>query len=204
MNGKYKTREINNRQPQGTPVGVSLVAGPDGEPCGSHRFSGQGNSYVQFPNNGGLDAHHSMTMLCWIYPENTAGPLFSYTTSGSWGVHLWVIEPLRLFARFVRRNYQSTSHLVTDQFELKEWYYVGASYDHQTGNAGLWLNGQEVVQQNIGAGMTLATQDKGVRMGVKQGDSRYFKGRITAMQIYDVALTAEQIQKVKNAGRGRN
>ena len=34
-------------------------------------------------------------------------------------------------------------------------------------------------------------------MGVKIGDGRYFKGRIAQMQVYDVALTQEQIQAVK-------
>ena len=80
---------------------------------------------------------------------------------------------------------------------------MGTTYDHTTGVARLWLDGQKVAELNIGAGMTLATQDN-VRMGAKAGDPRYLKGRITAMQVYDVALTPEQINEVKNAGRGEN
>ncbi|KAL9971321.1 hypothetical protein ACROYT_G023832 [Oculina patagonica] len=202
LNSKYDTREIENRQPQGTPVGVSLAAGPNGKAGGSYQFTGQASSYIEFLNNGGLDVQHSITMLCWIYPENTAGPLFNYKTSGSWGIHMWIVSPGKLFARFTKRDYQFTPALITSQsLALNQWHYVGTSYDRNTGVASLWLNGQQVVQQNIGAGLTLATQDK-VRMGVKGGDGRYFKGRIAAMQIYDFALTAEQINAVESVVQG--
>ena len=201
LNSKYATREIKNRQHQGVPVGVHLAAGLDGKPGGSYQFYGKANSYIEFPNNGGLDARHSITMLCWVYPQSTAGPLFNYKANG-WGIHMWIVSPGKLFVRFVRRNYQSTPHLVTSQrLVLNRWHYVGASYDGNTGIASLWLNGKRVVHQNIGAALALATQDN-VRMGAREGDGRYFKGRITAMQVYNVALTTEQINEVKNAGQG--
>jgi len=201
LNSQYGTREIANRQPQGTPTGVTLAAGPNGKTGGSFQFTGQANSYIEFPNNGGLDAKRSITMLCWLYPQSTDGPIFNYKTSGSWGVHMWVVSG-KLFARFTKRNYQLTQALTTsNSLALNQWQYVGASYDHKTGVASLWRDGQQVVQTNIGAGMTLGTQDN-VRMGAKGGDGRYFRGRIAAMQIYDVALTEEQVNAVKTAGRG--
>ena len=51
--------------------------------------------------------------------------------------------------------------------------------------------------------MHIGTQDN-VRMGVKTGDMRYFRGRIAAMQIYDVALTEGQVKAVKIAGQGNH
>ena len=203
MNSQYGTREIANRQARGTPAGVTLAAGPNGKAGGSYQFTGQANSYIEFPNNGGLDTERSITMLCWLYPQSTDGPIFNYKTSGSWGVHMWVVSG-KLFARFTKRNYQFTQHLTTTKsLSLNQWQYVGASYDHNTGVASLWLDGQQVVQTNIGAGLTLGTQDN-VRMGAKGGDLRYFRGRIAAMQIYDVALTEEQVNAVKMAGQGNH
>ena len=141
-------------------------------------------------------------MLCWLYPQNTEGPIFNYKTSGSWGVHMWVVSG-KLFARFTRRNYQFTQGLITsNSLALNQWQYVGASYDHNTGVASLWLDGQQVVQTNIGASLTLGTQVD-ARMGAKEGDRRYFRGRITVTQIYDVALSEEQVNAVKNAGQER-
>lgn len=88
LNAKYTTREIKNRQPQGKPVGVSLAPGRDGEPGGSYQFAGTAESYIEFPNNGGLDVKHSITMLCWVYPESKDGPLFQYFTTDPklWGM----------------------------------------------------------------------------------------------------------------------
>lgn len=202
LNSKYATREIKNRQPQGTPAGIRLEAGPDSKAGGSYQFEGKADSYIEFPNtDGGLDAKYSMTMLCWVYPQNSEGPIFNYKTSGEWGVHMWMVAG-KLFARFTDKNYLLTPYLISSQpLPLNQWYYVGASYDHNSGIAKLWLNGQQVLQRDIGAQITLGTQDS-VRMGAKGGDHRYFKGRVTDMKIYDVALTMEQINTVKHANQG--
>ena len=205
LNRKYGAREIENRQPQGATIGVSLAPGPNCKTAGSYQFRGQANSYILFPNYGGLDTKRSITMLCWLYPQSTVGPIFDYYPSGSWGhwgVHMWVISET-LFARFMERNYRFTQPLTAiKSLSLNQWQYVGASYDHNTGNASLWLDGQRVVQKNIGAGLTLATQDN-VRMGARGVDRQYFRGRISAMQIYDFALTKGQVNAVKNAGQQR-
>ncbi len=183
---------------------MSLAAGPYNVDSGSYQFYGHVNSYIEFPNNGGLDIQHSITLLCWLYPENTDGPIFQYRPSVDWGVHMWIVAPGKLRAQYMNRDYSTTSALLTSQsLTLNQWHYVGTSYDHTTGIASLWLNGKRVLQQDIGAGMTLATQDD-VRMGVKSDDSRYLLGRIAAMQVFDAALTAKQINKVKWAGLGRD
>ena len=86
------------------------------------------------------------------------------------------------------------------------WKFVGASYDRFSGEAKLWVNGAVVQTLNIGAGLELATQDV-IRMGVKTGDGRYFKGRIAQMRIYNRALTQEQIQAIQKlvvAGNEKN
>ena len=82
---------------------------------------------------------------------------------------------------------------------------MGASYDQASGDAKLWVDGVVVQTLNIGANLQLATQDS-VRMGVKIGDGRYFKGRIAQMQVYSDVLTQEQIQAIKDKAQvdGKN
>ena len=192
----YGTKEISNRVAQGVPSGVSLAPGPDGQAGGSFEFAGSSNSYIEFPNSAGgaLDVRFSMTMLCWLYHGGQDGPLFNYKTSGAWGVHLWVVNG-QLFVRFTRRDYSFTEALLHTAL-AGGWKFVGASYDSGTGEAKLWVNGAVVQTLNIGAGLDLATQDS-IRMGVKDGDQRFFKGRIAEMQVYNVALTQEQIQAIQ-------
>ncbi|KAJ7330783.1 hypothetical protein OS493_021713 [Desmophyllum pertusum] len=149
LNSWYKTREINNKQPQGTPVGVSLAPGPDGKDGTSYQFSGQVNSYIQFPNNGGLDVQQSITILCWVYPENLKGPIVQYsdTSSTDWGVAMWLAFTTHLYARYSHRDYTRTTPLkTTEPLAVNQWHYVGTSYDQTTGIASLWQNGNRVVQ----------------------------------------------------------
>ena len=207
LNSKYETREINNRQPQGIPVGVSLAAGPKGKAGGSYQFAGQANSYIELPNSGGLDVQHSITMLCWIYPQNRHGPIFMYRneTSDDYGVKMWMFYG-GIAAGFPPRtssNPPNKSVYPSTTLALNQWHYVGSSYDNNTGIAAVWLNGKLVGQKNIGAGMNLHTQDN-VKMGVTARDKRYLQARITAMQVYNVALSKEQINAVKNAGQGNH
>ena len=116
---------------------------------------------------------------------------------------MWVVSG-KLFARFTRRNYQFTQGLITsNSLALNQLQYVGASYDHNTGVESLWLDGQQVVQTNIVAGLILDSQDN-IIMGSKEGDRRYFRGRITVTQIYDVPLTEEQVNAVKIRGQGNH
>ena len=136
-------------------------------------------------------------MLCWLYPSSQNGPLFNYRNNGSWGVHLWVARG-QLFVQFTKRDYSWTQHLLHTFLKPEDgWKFVGASYDQANGDAKLWVNGKAVQTLNIGANLQLATQDN-VRMGVRIDYSWYFKGKIAQMQVYNVALTQEQIKLIKD------
>ena len=178
-----------------------MATGPDGTANSAYEFAGTADSYIDFPNSEGgpLDVRHSMTMLCWVYYSGQDGPLFNYKTSGHWGVHLWVVDG-QLYVRFTHRDYSFTNALLNTHL-AGGWKFVGASYDGGSGDAKLWVNGTVVQTLNIGAGLDLATQDN-IRMGVKTGDGRYFKGRITQMQVYSSALSQERIERMYKRIKG--
>ena len=136
-------------------------------------------------------------MLCWLYYDGQDGPLFNYRNTGdkTWGAHLWANDGGLLFARFTRRDYSFTTHLSHTAL-AGGWKFVAASYDGSTGEAKLWVNRRVVQTLNIGAGLDLATQDP-ITLGAKIGDGRYFKGRIAQMQVYNGALSQEQIQAIQ-------
>ena len=197
LNAEFGTKEINNCVALGVPSGVNLAPGIHGQAGGSYEFAGTSNSYIEFPNSAGgaLDVRYSMTVLCWLYHFGQDGPIFSYSPSGRWGVHLWVVSG-KLFVRFMKRDYHHAGHLKHTAL-AGGWKFVGASYDHASGEAKLWVDGPVVQSRNIGAGHELGTQES-IRMGAKGGEGRVFKGRITRMQVYNVALTQEQIQAIRN------
>ena len=188
------------------PSGVSLAPGPYGEEDGSYEFFGNANSFIEFPNSpgGALDVRYSMTILCWVYYDEKGGPdrpSFSYNTGGRHGVQLWVANRL-FYARFYDRTFSYTPPLHHTSLE-GGWKFVGASYDNETGEIKLWADGALKQMRKMNAGVELGTQGS-VRMGVSKTYYRflYFKGKISQLQIYNEALSQQQIMKIATKPEG--
>jgi len=190
LNARYKATEKENRQPRGTLGDVAITNGPYNEPGGAYMFYGTANSYIEFPNKGGLDTRFSITLMCWVQPVSRAGSLLSYGVSG-----LTVCIKFKhgkFFNRIVKHSsFKTLPTIRTEVLPAGKWVHVAASYDHNSGNNSLYINGHLRASQNIGTGYEIATAVKRVRMGVKD---KYFKGKIAEMKVYDFALNEAQIQ----------
>ena len=196
LNGEHGTSDIGpNKNPPGIPRDVHLAPGPYGQPQGSYQFSGSSNSYIEIPNNGGLDTRYSLTLLAWVNRENDNGPIVNYGIK-SWGFHFWFTSG-KLFARPMTRDKTSLPHVVSSKLS-KSWHYVGTTYDFSSGVVRLWVNGTEVAQTTVGSTEQSTQQD--VRMGAKgnTNDPRYFKGRICCLQVYNKTLNQQEIITVQD------
>ena len=91
-----------------------------------------------------------------------------------------------------RRSFQILTSIRTEVLPAGKWVHVAASYDHNSGNNSLYINGHLGASRNIGTGYEIATASQNVLMGVTSGI--YFKGKIAEMKVYDVALNEAQIQ----------
>ena len=204
LNAEYQTRDIKNRTAPGIPSGVSLAPGPNGEKDGSYEFFGNTNSFIEFPNSpgGALDVRYSMTILCWVYYDENGGPhgpIFSYNTGGRYGVQISVHDRL-FFTRFKDRAFSSLPPLHHTSL-ASGWKFVGASYDSETGEIKLWADGALKQTRSVRAGVELGTQGS-VRMGVRKNGKWCFKGKISQLQIYNEALSQEQISKLATNPKG--
>ena len=198
LNERYKAEEKENRQPKGILGDVAITNGPYNEPGGAYMFYGIVSSYIEFPNRGGLDTRFSITLMCWVQPGGKDGPLFSYGRDSS-GVEIW-IEKGRFKLINIRNNVQAHSLMSTDALLAGAWTRVAAIYDYDTGLNSLYINGHLSNSKNIGKGYEISTNAEEVRMGAKDYDGRYFKGMITEMKVYDVALNEAQIKQIINQG----
>jgi len=198
LNARYKAAEKENRQPKGLLRNVGLADGLYNKPGGAYMFYGTYNSYIEFPNNGGLDTRFSITLMCWVQPgvEGAYGPLFMYTYPFSrFGVLLFILDGKFLIGIAKRRAFQSDNHVTTAEvLPAGEWVHVAGSYDHNTGINSLYINGHLKASQHIGTGYEIATASQRVRMGAEDQDNQYFRGKIAEMKVYDVALNEAQIQ----------
>ncbi|PFX30307.1 NFX1-type zinc finger-containing protein 1 [Stylophora pistillata] len=177
---------------------VRYAPGVDGNPGGSLELTGFADSFIEIPNwwGGFSDAGSSITLLTFIYPFGIVGPILSYDVHG-YGVQLWH-EGFEggmgiLTAYFIRRDLQPIAPLRAAVLHINEWNFIGASYDHDSGLARLWHNGNEVMKVFIGENCYLATQFP-IRIGAFLG--YHFAGRISHLHIYAESLTAENVQAV--------
>ena len=195
LNARYKASEKDNRQPQGFLYGVAITNGPYNELGGAYMFYGTRDSYIRFHNSGGLDTLFSITLMCWVQPEHYSGLLLGYGYPYR-RVLMWIADGKFYNQIFKGRNSQPfTSIRTAEVLPVGKWVHVAASYDHNTGNNSLYINGHFSVSQNIGKGYEIGTTSM-VIMGVTNGFERMenFKGKIAEMKIYDVALNEAQIQ----------
>ncbi|KAK2570476.1 hypothetical protein P5673_005298, partial [Acropora cervicornis] len=182
---------------------VEFTSGPANEANGAYRFKGATDSFIQFPNTGGiLDVKYSITLMCWVRPGGQDGPLFNYKRQGAWGVHIWIASNGRFFTRITKfGSYAFLPGLSTDlPLQQGRWYHVAATYDSNTGVNSIYVDGVLTKTQNIGTGYRISTNDPAIRMGVKVGDGRLFNGAITQLGIYNVSLTGDQIRAVIKQG----
>ncbi|XP_019624450.1 PREDICTED: uncharacterized protein LOC109470109 [Branchiostoma belcheri] len=191
LNRHTQLRDVSGYGNDATGVGVSLGNGVHGESEGAYSFSGSSTSYIEIPNNGILDTRYSVTILAYVYPTGTAGPIVNYRIN-EFGVHFWQIETNKLFVRMVTRNHDLTDSIYPAKLNLNQWNFVGATYSYPTGKVKAWHDGIEIGSLDVGT-FEIETQYD-IRVGYLHGDPRPFEGRIACIQIYNIPLNGDQIR----------
>ena len=195
LNARYTAAEKENRQPNGILGDVTITNGPYNEPGGAYMFYGTRGSYIKFRNDGGLDTRLSITLMCWVQHRGQNGPLFRYGKfEAKTGVGMGIAGG-KLRNVIYKRSYQFLGSLKTpDVLPAGKWVHVAATYDHNTGNNSLFINGHFSISNNINKGYEIETTSQTVWMGTKGSTGWHFIGKIAEMKVYDVALNEEQIQ----------
>ena len=191
-----KDISINRNRPAKL-EGIRFAPGPDGQPDGSVEFSGRPSSYIRLPNT--RPTKDSITLLIWIFSKGTQGPIFHFTTGKSRQIfnpgmilQLSLSRP-NIVANFLRRRGRRASLRANLKGKIRprRWYFIGLSYNKNNGIARLYVNNRVVARKTIGS-FNLATNFP-VRMGAVKGNRRWFRGRVSCLQLYKVPLTTGQI-----------
>ena len=194
---------VNNNPsgfPRGNSVGIGYAPGPFGNPNGSFFFAGQQNSYVELGNPGKLDARFSVSVFMWVLLNNSSGPTFQYEIPFKrYGISMWVYhQGMSVSAKYVSRKEDVVKRFFKkDILEEDKWNFIGTTYDYNTAVVTVWVNNKTVIRKQINVKMELATQYE-VRLGATRRNPTYFRGRIACFQVYDRALSDDQILVVKS------
>ena len=71
------------------------------------------------------------------------------------------------------------------------------TYDSSTGDSKIFINGHQVAKNNPGRFEIATNYLMRLGAGINLNDTRYFKGRISCLQIYNNALTQQQIRAAR-------
>ena len=196
LSATYQAKDVIGGNTPGIIHNVIPAVGPFNQSGNSLSFIGAPNSFIEFPNNGRLDTRRSITCLVWVFNEGRGGTVFQYNPKGQ-GVGLKIIGANQIEARIVSRRGTKNIPVRTPKkaFKPRTWTYIGFSYDFTLGIVKMYVNGKPVVTKVIGR-MELLT-NRPARAGSTRRGRRFFRGRMSCIQIYSRALSVYEISTVK-------
>ena len=169
----------------GTVTGATWTT--QGRYSGALSFDGAGD-LVSVPDAAELDLTSAMTLEAWVYPTASAGDWSDVIFKA---VDIYYLEgdspsgTPAVGGSFAGSPLQGTSTL-----PLNTWTHVAATYDRTT--LRLYVNGNQVASRALTA--AIPTSSGALSIGGDATYGQYWTGRIDEVRVYNVALTATQIQ----------
>eukprot|EP00058_Branchiostoma_floridae_P016418 XP_002601906.1 hypothetical protein BRAFLDRAFT_86390 [Branchiostoma floridae] len=149
----------------------------------------------EIPNNGELDVKRSFTILLFAYHLG-GQPMLDYRSPGA-GTLFWIWPDRQLYIDIQApssHGFHSASNLPQGQ-----WMFLGVTYDYATGQVQLWRDGINISSTNFGQ-LDHSTANP-IKLAVSHVDlhARPFNGKMSCLQIYNYALSKQEIWDAQNA-----
>ena len=183
--------------------------------AGSFSFDGSNDSVTVTSNNLSFNVQSGSSFLAWVKPDTVSGgDSFSSTNpkyiiskgSGSVATANFLFRILGgkinftyAYASSQYVSQKSNSSVVT----ANNWNFISAV--HEGSSIKLYLNGSEAASSAAGDSATNASLTTGTSayIGSEINNQRYFDGSIGAINIYNRALTADEVRQNYQATVGR-
>lgn len=202
FNNETGVKDVSPHRGEGISKGTLFSQGIPGELGGSIEVQGHSDSYIELTNTGNLDTKVSITILLYVYPLGSPGPIVNYKRDGH-GVQIYETSSDgngTLGARINPRDSGKYQPEVKARIlRFNEWQFIGVTYNGSSGVVKLWHEGQAVASRRYDRLADIATQFV-VRIGTRQGNSgECFSGRLACLQFYSTALNVLQIKNARIA-----
>jgi subtilase family serine protease len=146
-----------------------------------------------------VGAGNGFTIEGWIFlNDSTSGhSVVEWNNdAGVPGVRFWIVAPGSLYADI--RDTSSSRHIVAfspNTIATNVFQHIALSYDKRTGQAKLFLNGRQLVAQNLGIFTPQTSYD--VYLGRQIDDiPTSFAGKLDEIAIYNNALSSAEITAI--------
>ena len=203
FNNETGVKDVSPHRGEGISKGTLFSQGIHGELGGSIEVQGHSDSYIELTNTGNLDTKVSITILLYVHPLGSSGPIVNYKRDGH-GVQIYETGRNGKGTLGARINPRDTVRYQPEVYKARilrfnEWQFIGVTYNGSSGVVKLWHEGQAVASRRYDRLADIATQFD-VRIGTRQGNTgEYFNGRLACLQFYSTALTVLQIEKARIA-----
>lgn len=181
----------------GTRYGATWVDGRAGEALD---FDGL-DDYVQVPDDPSLDLSDAATVAAWVRVAGSTGDHQIIVSKWYGPPYSYILEfqPDGATPQFVTWTSAGTQFAVSDvTVPFEEWVFLAGTYDGSV--ARIYVNGAltgEVAQSGT---ISIGTQPLLLGAHTASGDRNWFKGTVDEVAIYDRALSAEEIGRLRQGG----
>jgi hypothetical protein len=159
------------------------------------------NGRVNIPSSTGLMIT-SGTLVAWV--KAIAEPPVEGEILWPTNIYSFVIlhKPSGTFQGLVSTNGNSWTAIATKGgvIPLGSWVHLAATYDQSTGNLYIYVNGVQQASASSAGGAIYP--NTGYNIGARNDGSYPFNGLIANVQIYNTALTPQEIQYLYQQGLG--
>src|SRR6266545_3502369 len=170
------------------------------------------SSYIRVANNPSLNTPDGFTVDAWIYPRAYGGARVIASKwddpTGQWS---WIFKLHNDGSGRLRIEISRGDHNALGDLEgvailpLNTWSHVAASYDRLTSRLQLYVNGNVDNEgfarfANVAINNSMTDLLIGAVNGQITSPSEYFNGLIDELELFNRALSAEEIKAIFNAG----
>ena len=168
-------------------------------------FNGSSAGYLTIANAPGLELSNRMTLEAWVYPTTHKGSWVDVIYKGNNGGDDYFLDSEdgsgSSTPAMGSHSWEPSDHLSAPAaLPVNTWSYLSATYD-QT-NVRLYVNAVQVAVTNKTVPLQVTTDPLYIGGDPGNAPSQCFVGMIDEVRLYDVALTAAQIQTDMNTPVG--
>ena len=168
-------------------------------------FNGSSAGYLTIANAPGLELSNRMTLEAWVYPTTHKGSWVDVIYKGNNGGDDYFLDSEdgsgSSTPAMGSHSWGPSDHLSAPAaLPVNTWSYLSATYD-QT-NVRLYVNAVQVAVTNKTVPLQVTTDPLYIGGDPGNAPSQCFVGMIDEVRLYDVALTAAQIQTDMNTPVG--
>jgi hypothetical protein len=179
----------------------TLTNGPTFDPSngGSIVFDGVNDS-INCNANSILNVGNNITVNTWFYVNSNSSyqPIISKTLSNSTAG--WELANSSGVFRTTFRPSVTQINLIAGSLVIGKWYMGTMTFDGTT--ARLYLNGVITGDTTTGGPVTLNSSQP-LQIGTRGIGANWYNGNISQVQIYNRALTAQEVEQNYNATKSR-